>query len=244
MRPGPASPLRRLLLGSGLCVLGACALTGGAVHRSLQSAAATRDALATSDALEALIAEGKDTPADRRYAYDAVRRHEEDTAGYAYARAVVTGRLVQQEGLLGAGMVRDVERYARRSRELDPGFRDGAATRVLGTLYVVAPASLVAHGDSEEGLALLEGLVRSHPETAANHLRLAEAYVALGDAAPAAPHLCLLLGRRDELHPDEQILLDQLVNEIGGAPCHGGGRHAISRRGADATGSTAPPAAR
>jgi len=212
-------PLSVLILSGGLSLLGACALTSGTVHRTLQSAAAGNDALATSDALEALIADGKDSPADRRYAYDVVRRREEDTAGYTYARAVVTGRLVQQEGLLGASRVPDVERYARRSRELDPDFRDGAATRVLGTLYVVAPASLLVHGDSEEGLALLEGLAQHHPETAANHLRLAEAYIALGDVAPAGPHLCLLLSHRGELHADEQVLLDRLVREIGGAPC-------------------------
>ncbi|HEY2385316.1 MAG TPA: tetratricopeptide repeat protein [Candidatus Binatia bacterium] len=214
-----AVQVRLLVLCGGLSVLGACALVSGSVHRSLEVVAGGRDALATSDALEALIAEGKDTPADRRYAYDAVRKYEEDTPGYTYARAVVTGRLVQQEGLVGAGKVPDVERYARRSRELDPEFRDGAATRVLGTLYVVAPANLLAHGDSEEGLALLEGLVQRHPETAANHLRLAEAYVALGDPEPAGSHLCLLLSRRGDLHPDEQILLDQLVREVGGAPC-------------------------
>ena len=212
-----------MVLSGGLCVLCACSATRGAVHRSLQSAASSRDALATSDALEALIAQGEDTPADRAYALQAVRQHEEDTPGYTYARAVVTGRVVQQQGLLGAAMVPDVERYARRSRELDPAFRDGAATRVLGTLYVVAPASLLAHGDSEQGLALLQGLVLQHPEVAANHLRVAEAYIALGDTGPAVPHLCLLLGRRAELHPDEQILLDRLVREVGGVPCAAGG---------------------
>jgi hypothetical protein len=211
--------VRLVVFWGGLSMLGACALVGGRVDRSLETAAAGRDALATSDALEALIAVGKDTPADRHYAYDVVRRHEEDTAEYTYARAVVTGRLVQMEGLLGAGKIPDVERYARRSRELEPEFRAGAATRVLGTLYVIAPANLLVHGDSEEGLALLEGLVQRHPETSANHLRLAEAYVALGDPAPAGPHLCLLLSHRDDLHPDERILLDRLVREVGGAPC-------------------------
>jgi hypothetical protein len=221
-RTSVARRLRALALSAGLCALCACSIPRGAVHRDLQAAASSRDALATTDALEALIAEGTDTPADRTYAYEAVRSREEDTAGYTYARAVVTGRVVQQRGLLGAAMVPDVERYARRSRELDPDFRDGAATRVLGTLYVVAPASLLAHGDSEQGLELLEGLVRRHPEVAANHLRVAEAYVALGDAGPAAPHLCALLGRRSELHPDEQILLDRLVHEVGDAPCAAG----------------------
>jgi hypothetical protein len=82
-----------------------------------------------------------------------VRRQKEDTAASTFARAAVTGRLVQQKGLRAANLVPEIERFARRSRELDPDFRDGAATRLLGTLYVVAPATLLRHGDSEVGLA-------------------------------------------------------------------------------------------
>ena len=58
---------------------------------------------------------------------------------------------------------------------------------MLGTLYVIAPGALVKHGDSERGLELLEGLVSEHPEIVENHLRLAEAYIALGDPDPAGP---------------------------------------------------------
>ena len=82
-----------------------------------------------------------------------------------FARADVTGRLVQQRGFLAANLVPDIERAARRSRELDPNFRDGAATRLLGTLYVIAPAAVLEHGDSEQGLELLEGLVRGAGRT-------------------------------------------------------------------------------
>ena len=199
--------------------LAACAGLRGPVSPELKAAAQQSDALAISDALEALIAAGKDMPSDREFAYEAVRAHEQDTAAYALARAAVTGRLVQQRGLLGANLIGDMERWGMRSRELDPGFRDGAATRLLGTLYVIAPSSFLKHGDSEQGLALLEQLESEHPEVLENHLRLAEAYIALGDPSPAEPHLCTCLANRSALRRDDQALLDQLVGVTGAPEC-------------------------
>lgn len=222
----PSAPQRRrlrlLVLRLACCVLclaAGCAVRKTTVHSPLRTAADEGDALAVSDALEALIAAGIDTPADRQYAYDAVSTDTADTAAANYARASVTGRLVQQKGLLGASMVRDVERNARRSRELDPTFRDGAATRLLGTLYVLAPASFLQHGDSEDGLDLLVGLVQTYPNVAQNHLRLAEAYIALGDSAPAIPHLCRSLDLRAALRRDEQLLLAHLIADLGALDC-------------------------
>jgi hypothetical protein len=189
------------------------------VHAELAAAGQSGDALAVSDALEALIAQGQDTPADREYAYELVQRAPQDTAAYLFARAAVTGRLVQLRGLRGADLVGDVEHSARRSRELDPNFRDAAATRLLGTLYVIAPAMLLQHGNSEKGLELLEGLVRARPDVLENHLRLAEAYISLGDPAPAFPHLCRCLMHRAALRPDDQLLLDQLIAAARPLPC-------------------------
>lgn len=208
-----------LLLVVCLCLSSACATRKGAVHPELSAVGDRQDALALSDGLEALIAAGRDTPADREYAYDIVRVHEEDTAPSMFARAAVTGRLVQQKGLLAAHLVPEIERGARRSRDLDPDFRGGAATRLLGTLYVMAPAVLLQHGDSEGGLQLLEGLVQTHPEVLENHLRLAEAYIALGDPAPAGPHLCRCLADQASLRLDDQVLLRQLVDDAGLPPC-------------------------
>jgi predicted Zn-dependent protease len=136
-----------------------------------------------------------------------------------FARAAVTGRLVQQKGLMAAHLVPEIERCARRSRDLDPDFRGGAATRLLGTMYVMAPAVLLQHGDSEEGLQLLEGLVQTHPKVPENHLRLAEAYIALGDPAPAGPHLCRCLADKAALRPDDQRLLQHLIDGAGLPPC-------------------------
>jgi hypothetical protein len=202
-----------------LCLSSACAVRRGAVHPELIAVGDRQDALAVSDALEGLITAGQDTPADREYAYDLMRAHTEDTAPSLFAQAAVTGRLVQQEGLLAAHLVAEIERCARRSRDLDPGFRGGAATRLLGTLYVMAPAMFLEHGNSEVGLQLLEGLVRTHPDVLENHLRLAEAYIALGDPAPAGPHLCRCLANKAALRLDDQRLLQQLIDDASLPPC-------------------------
>ncbi|WP_437777389.1 hypothetical protein [Sorangium sp. So ce1097] len=103
---------------------------------------------------------------------------------------------------------------------------------MLGTLYVIAPGTLLKHGNSEDGLALLEGLVKAHPGVMENHLRVAQAYMALGDASPAYPHVCQCVAHKAELRKDDQKLLEKLVNEAGAAlHCE-----------ADATPSRAPSA--
>ena len=173
------------------------------------------DCLKVSDDLEARIEVGTDKPKDRETAYDKVRQTPCDaTAGAAFGRAAVTGRVVQQKGLLAANLVRDVEFYARRSRELDPNFRELAATRMLGTLYVMAPAALLKHGDSETGLAMLETMTREHPDVPENHLRLAEAYISLGDNRSARPEVCQCLAMRTRLRRDDQNLLNQLFAQL------------------------------
>jgi hypothetical protein len=208
-----------LLLAACLCLSPACASHRGAVHTELSAASDRHDALAVSDALAALIDARQDTPADRQYAYDVVRVQQEDRAPVLFARAAVTGRLVQQKGLLAAHLLPEIERCAGRSRDLDPDFRGGAATRLLGTMYVIAPAALLQHGDSELGVEMLESLVQRHPDVLENHLRLAEAYTALGDTAPAGPHLCRCLAHKADLRPDDQRLLQQIVTDAGLPAC-------------------------
>lgn len=184
------------------------------------TAAELNGTLAISDALEQLIDEGKDTTSDRAYAWEAARRIRPDhTAADAFARAAIAGRLVQARGLAVAGLVAVVERFARRSLELDPKFRDGAATRMLGTLYVLAPGPLLEEGDSEDGLALLEGLAAARPQIPENHLRLAEALLALGERGQALMPLCRALAARASLRPDDQRLLDKLKQDAGQVAC-------------------------
>jgi tetratricopeptide repeat protein len=217
-------PRRQLILDTVLLLaVHACATHRGTVHPDIAAAARAGNALALSDALEAQIAVGTDTPADRDYAFDAVQHEPDETAADLFARAAITGRYVQLRGLRAASQIKDIEREARRSRDLDPNFRDGAATRMLGTLYVTAPATLLDHGNSEEGLQLLEQLAAQRPDIPENHLRLAEAYITLGDPAPACPHLRRCVAEKSALRPDDQRLLDQLLGLAGPLSCDGQG---------------------
>jgi len=183
------------------------------MHASLIEVAGRGDALATSDALEALIADGKDTPTDREYALKVITAHPEGGAAYAFARAAVTGRVVQsRQGIAGIGLVGDVARWAELSRKLDPTFREGAASRLLGTLYTQAPSSLLPSGGGpEQGIEMLEDLVKQHPATVENHLRLAEALVFQNDPDASTPHLCFCAAHRADLRRDDQILLDHIL---------------------------------
>lgn len=197
-----------------------CATWGAPESVSPALASADGDALAVYEALEALIDEGRDSPADREFAYESVSKSRDDGGPETpFARAGVTGRLIQQQGLRAATLVSTVERAAIESRARDPEFRNGAATRLLGTLYVMAPAGLLSHGNSELGIELLEEVTAKHPDDLENHLRLAEAYLALGDTKPALPHLCLCLGEKMELRRSDQLLLDQLIVGAGMPGC-------------------------
>lgn len=193
-----------------------CPSNATQLRPELQAAADAGDPVAISEALERLIDEQRATEADREAAYEAVKRLQGTTAAYAFARAALAGRLAQVRGLSAIGLVDEAERYARLSLQRDPDFRDGAAARLLGTLYVMAPASLLEHGDSETGLEILEEELDERPDLLENHLRVAEAYVALGDPVPAYEHLCLTLERQSELRPDSQRLLTQVVKDAGG----------------------------
>lgn len=232
-----------------------CLAVGCSAERSLAPSApasfsSAADALALSDALEALIAEGRDTPADREAAYEELLRFDERDAAYYFACAAIIGRLVQQRGLRVANLVEEVEHAARKSLRLDPDFRGGVAKRLLGTLYVVAPAALLKHGNSEAGLQMLEELARDRPEVVENHLRLAEAYISLGDPQPACPHLRRCVNEMNVLRSDEQRLLEQLFVDIRPLTCcpvaDGASEEprTAGRRASLETGSKVPPAAR
>jgi len=206
-------PSRSVLQFALALLLAGCAAQPEPTLRSASSASEPTTALALADALEQQIERGADTPELRRSAHERASGLAVKSAEDALGRAILAGRLAQLKGIAALGLVREVERYARLSAELDPNLRDGAAWRILGTLYVMAPAALVEHGDSETGLELLEQAARKWPNHPENHLRLAEAYLSLGDAAPAAPHLCFCRAHRSELRKADQRLLDELIEE-------------------------------
>lgn len=175
------------------------------------------DALAIYDGLEQLVADSRASEKDRVFAYERVKGLKDDgTAGYAFARGALAGRVAELRGANAGGLVTESERWGRTSLERDPSFRDRAATRMLGSLYVMAPARLLEHGDSEDGLEMLEALVAELPDDPGARLRLGQAYVQLGDDDPAKPHLCAAKAARGRLRADEAKLLDALLREAGG----------------------------
>lgn len=182
----------------------------------LRAPASRRDSLALADALEALIESGRATNDDRKAAYDAICGFQVESIEYAFARASLAGRLAQVRGLSAIGLVRDMERWGRLAFRLDARWRDGAPRRLLGTMYVLVPGSLVQHGTSEDGLELLERQVKEFPGDPVNRIRLAEGYVSLSDPDPAFEHLCFALAREKELKRSDDALLDSLVTQVGG----------------------------
>src|SRR5690606_4982350 len=137
--------------------------------------------LTLADRLETSIDAGTATEQDRLYVYHQARERGAQSAEDALGYAMIAGRLAQLRGLAAGRLVGEVEQYARSSIQRDPNLRQGAAKRLLGTLYVMAPPSLLDAGDSEVGIELLEAVVERWPDQVQNRLRLAEAYVALDD---------------------------------------------------------------
>ncbi len=202
--------LAALAFGSA-CTVGA-APPADQVDASLREPELSLQSLA--DRLEASIDAGTATEQDRLYAYHQARERGVHNAEDALAYAMIAGRVAQLRGLAAGKLVAEVERYARESIERDPNLRQGAAKRLLGSLYVMAPPSLLEAGDSEVGLELLEGVVERWPEQVQNRLRLAEAYVALDDPQPAVEHACWVAQRRAQLRPAEAELLAQLLERL------------------------------
>jgi hypothetical protein len=169
------------------------------------------------DELESRIAVGQDREKERVAAYDQVRAMPDDgSADYAFARAALAGRVAENRGAGAGKLVTEAETWARKTLERDPDYHDGAAVRMLGSLYVLAPGRLVEHGDSEDGLSMLEDLVESRPDNPVNHLRVAEAYIHLGDVEPSFSHLCAARAAASVLRQDERRLLDELIEDAGG----------------------------
>lgn len=179
--------------------------------------APVEDPIAVYDAVETAIAAGSDSEQQRVDALAKVERTADDgSAGYAFVRAALNGRVAELRGANAGKLVTEAERWARESLARDPKFRDGAATQMLGSLYVMAPGRLVEHGDSEEGLEMLEGLVAAQPTNPRYRMRLAQAFDHLGDPDAGKEHLCVAAAGRDQLPGDEQKLLDKLLASAGG----------------------------
>src|SRR4030095_17200161 len=100
-RIAPSSAGRSVRRGAARMLLALVALAAGCsvkpaqapTNKEITHAAQQGDPLALSDALEALIDQGRATPADRAYAFQVVSTQPADTEPNAYVRAPLNGRL-------------------------------------------------------------------------------------------------------------------------------------------------------
>lgn len=209
--------MRSSLLAVVLVALAGCRPHGDLHNPKFAAAAEAHDPIAVYESLEALIDAGTDTKTDREDAYALITSWEEDTAAYAFARAAIAGRLAENRGAQAGGLVTEAEAYARKARDKEPDFREGAATQLLGSLYVAAPSRLLKHGDSETGIELLEKEVEAHPGRPISQLRLASGYITLGDQDSAKEPLCAVKAAEAQLGAGDRRLLAKLIEEAGGA---------------------------
>jgi hypothetical protein len=122
--------------------------------------------------------------------YEAARRVSRgpDDAEAAYLQAVNLGLYVHAKGLTAVGRLSELVKLLKTAGQ-QPQIDDGGPLRVLGLLYVKAPAWPVGPGDLDLGLDLLKKASESYPEHPLNRLFYAEALIADGQKEQARTEL-------------------------------------------------------
>lgn len=96
-----------------------------------------------------------------------------------YYRAIAVGLLAQARKSKGLAAMREVRRDAQRAIALAPEFDGGGPHRVLGGLYLRAPAPPTGMGSARRAMVHLRAALRIAPRHPENRLFLAEAHLRL-----------------------------------------------------------------
>jgi len=154
----------------------ACALN---VLRNTQDPAVSRTALGSRICLH--LAE-RETSQEKRekLAAEGVRFAETALAqggngAVHYYLAANLGLAVREHITLAVGNLGRLESEMKQALALTPNIDDGGPLRLLGALYLKAPAWPNGIGDIDKALELLEKAVREYPEHPLNHLFYAQA---------------------------------------------------------------------
>lgn len=99
----------------------------------------------------------------------------EDQPVSHYYVGMLWGLAVARRPLAALKALSSIESHLRRAVQGSPDEDGGGPLRVLGMLYLKAPAWPQGIGDPDKGLALLEQAASSHPEHPLNLLFLAQA---------------------------------------------------------------------
>jgi tetratricopeptide (TPR) repeat protein len=124
---------------------------------------------------EKLAAEGVD------FAETALKQGGSDDGAVHYYLAANLGLAVREHPTLAMGNLGRLEGEMKQAVALSPGIDDGGPLRLLGALYLKAPAWPNGIGDPDKALELLEKAVKEHPEHPLNHLFYAQALWGEGD---------------------------------------------------------------
>jgi len=124
---------------------------------------------------EKLAAEGV------RFAEAALAQGGDDDGAVHYYLAANLGLAVREHITLAAESLGRLENEMKRALALNPDIDYGGPLRLLGALYLKAPAWPNGIGDLDKALELLERAVKEHPGHPLNHLFYAQALWHEGD---------------------------------------------------------------
>lgn len=158
LRNNPDSALRRTALGSRLCL-----------HLAERETETVRR--------EQLAAEGV------KFAETALALGADADGAVHYYLATNLGLAVREHITLAVENLNRLETEMKRAVALSPDIDDGGPLRVLGTLYLKAPAWPKGIGDVDKAQALLAQAAERHPGHPLNHLFYAQALWQADDKA-------------------------------------------------------------
>jgi len=164
----------------------ACALT---VLRDTQDRAVRRTSLGSRLCL--LLAEREANQENREklaaegvgFAEAALAQGGGDDGAVHYYLAANLGLAVREHITLAMENLGRLEAEMKQAVALSPDIDDGGPLRLLGALYLKAPAWPNGIGDNDKALELLEKAVKEHPGHPLNHLFYAQALWEEGDEA-------------------------------------------------------------
>lgn len=111
-----------------------------------------------------------------------------------YLMAILTGLVAENDPLRGLSLVPVIEREAAMAVELGPGIDHAGPHRLLGELYLKAPAFPVSIGDIELAVEHFREAVRIAPGYHENRLNLIDALTRNEQPVEACRELAALLG--------------------------------------------------
>lgn len=119
-----------------------------------------------------------------------------------YLYAYLTGLEAENDSLRGLELVPVIEREALLASDVNPAIDRGGPDRILGELYLQAPAFPVSIGDSARAVDHYRRAVDQDPEFFENRLGLAEALLAEEEPGKACFELKKILS---EMPPNSKI---------------------------------------